>query len=483
MRKFMKQASSGILAAAMVLTAAGIAPTAGSVQTAKAADALAEGTTYNGYVAFQLGGSWASRAEWNNKEAGRDDVRTSATVTVNDVQKAYKYASQYIVNCADDKTVIYDGQIKDAVMGANQEYSVEIGNFPSTTFGGASTNTWNMLHISTDIPLTVKGVTCTNIKVYFDGETTPYITLAQAPYNTQKSTNGDCYDFFITDTYASTHGTKTAYDCKKMTRFPTKSLKVEYTLGGVNFAELKVEIPVLAGPMAGAKVESGDLAYTVVTRAMSDKKTAGTVNVSGMSTAGASKTEATVPQTITTAEGYTYNVIAVADSAFSGNKTLQKITLGSKIASVGKNAFNKATKLSSISFNSDCKTIGASAFAGCTALKSVSLPTNLTSLGKSAFAKCTKLTKIKFSAKMTSISESTFSGCKSLKAVTLGKKIKKIGKSAFAKCTKLAKITAYQKLKVTKKAFTGCKKTIKVKGKSAAANKKAIKKAGYKKVK
>ena len=63
--------------------------------------------------------------------------------------------------------------------------------------------------------------------------------------------------------------------------------------------------------------------------------------------------------------------------------------------------------------------------------------------------------------------------------------IKSIGSSAFLNCKNITKLVVNQKVKVSKNAFKGCKKTIKVSGK--AANKKytveQIKKSGYKKVK
>ena len=113
----------------------------------------------------------------------------------------------------------------------------------------------------------------------------------------------------------------------------------------------------------------------------------------------------------------------------------------------------------------DVTGIGAKAFENCKKLKKVKVGSTITSIGSSAFKKCTKLTGITYNKAIKSIATSTFEGCTSLSKITLGSKVKKI--------------------KVTKGAFKGCKKTIKVTGKKA--NKKytvaQIKKSGYKKVK
>lgn len=66
----------------------------------------------------------------------------------------------------------------------------------------------------------------------------------------------------------------------------------------------------------------------------------------------------------------------------------------------------------------------------------------------------------------------------------MGKNVTTINKNAFAKCTKLTSLKANAKLKkVAKGAFKGCKKKIKVSGKSKKANVKLLKKSGYKKFK
>ena len=91
-----------------------------------------------------------------------------------------------------------------------------------------------------------------------------------------------------------------------------------------------------------------------------------------------------------------------------------------------------------------------------------------------------------YSYKVTSIGKNAFKGANA-KTISLSKNIKSIPAGAFANCKKLSTLKVKAKLtKVAKKAFKGCKKTIKVKGASkkvTKANVKKLKKSGYKKFK
>ena len=91
-----------------------------------------------------------------------------------------------------------------------------------------------------------------------------------------------------------------------------------------------------------------------------------------------------------------------------------------------------------------------------------------------------------YNYKVTSIGKNAFKGANA-KTISLSKNIKSIPAGAFANCKKLSTLKVKAKLtKVTKKAFKGCKKTIKVKGASkkiTKANVKKLKKSGYKKFK
>lgn len=88
------------------------------------------------------------------------------------------------------------------------------------------------------------------------------------------------------------------------------------------------------------------------------------------------------------------------------------------------------------------------------------------------------------SYRVTAIGKNACKGAKASK-IALGKNVQQIAAGAFGKCKKLGTLVVKGKLKkVNKKAFSGCKKTIKVKGASKKVRKsncKKLKKSGYRK--
>lgn len=88
------------------------------------------------------------------------------------------------------------------------------------------------------------------------------------------------------------------------------------------------------------------------------------------------KSTITVPATVKVTVGgksVTYKVVSIADNTFKNDKSLKKITIGSNISTIGKNAFNGCSKLKTIIIKS----------------------TNITKIGKNAFKGVSKTTVIK----------------------------------------------------------------------------------------
>ena len=186
----------------------------------------------------------------------------------------------------------------------------------------------------------------------------------------------------------------------------------------------------------------------------------GTVELKGQ----ASKTvkKATIPATVKI-QGYTFNV-----------------------TSIKKAAFNKCTKLTSVSIGKNVTSIGSSAFAQCTKLTKVAGCAGVTTVGSKAFYKCTKLSVVGSTAKtitlkkVESIGSSAFYGCKAVKKVNItSTALTKIGDSAFQGCTGMISFTEKSaKLDtIGKKAFYGDKslgtislKTAKLKSAKVGAN-------------
>ncbi len=68
---------------------------------------------------------------------------------------------------------------------------------------------------------------------------------------------------------------------------------------------------------------------------------------------------------------------------------------GIAVTSIGKAAFKKKTKITSVVIPKTVTSIGVSAFEGCSKLASVTLSDSVTQIGKAAFKNCRKLTTMK----------------------------------------------------------------------------------------
>ncbi len=89
------------------------------------------------------------------------------------------------------------------------------------------------------------------------------------------------------------------------------------------------------------------------------------------------------------------------------------------------------------------ETIGANAFNNCTGLTSVTIPSSVKSFGANAFEGCSGLTSIAFSDGLTSIGEKAFFGCTGLASITeltIPSSVTSIGSQAFDSFTSLASV-------------------------------------------
>ncbi len=111
--------------------------------------------------------------------------------------------------------------------------------------------------------------------------------------------------------------------------------------------------------------------------------------------------------------------VAIPRNAFKGNTSLQSISLGNNVTSIGGYAFYECTSLTSVNIPNSVKTIGGSAFSECTGLTSINIGTSVTSIGYRAFFGCYGLTSITIPKSVTSIGNNTFSGCTALTSVTI----------------------------------------------------------------
>mgnify|MGYP004512993869 FL=1 len=145
------------------------------------------------------------------------------------------------------------------------------------------------------------------------------------------------------------------------------------------------------------------------------------------------------------------SVTSIGNSAFSGCTGLTNVTIGNSVTSIGYQAFYGCTELTSIivdegnskyhsAGNCLIETATKTLILGC---KTSVIPTDgsVTSIGDNAFEGCTGLTSVTIPASVTRIGEFAFSGCGALTSITVPDSVTSIGKRAFVGCKGLTSIT------------------------------------------
>ena len=173
--------------------------------------------------------------------------------------------------------------------------------------------------------------------------------------------------------------------------------------------------------------------------------------------------EMTIPDTVTNG-GIDYQVTSIGYNAFNGCTGLTSVKIPNSVTSIGDNAFYRCTGLTSVEIPNSVTSIGDNAFSGCTGLKSLTIgnlvesigyaafagcegltsltiPNSVTSIGDQAFYRCAGLTSVKIPNSVTSIGEYAFSGCTGLTSVEIPNSVTSIGEYAFVGCTGLTSLT------------------------------------------
>jgi hypothetical protein len=97
-----------------------------------------------------------------------------------------------------------------------------------------------------------------------------------------------------------------------------------------------------------------------------------------------------------------------------GTVTIPAAFGGLPVSSIGNNAFNGQTTVTSVTMPNSVASIGSSAFTYCFGLTNVILSTNLTSIGDNAFFECYDLLNMTIPASVTSIGQLAFYDCTSM---------------------------------------------------------------------
>ncbi|MBR3830008.1 MAG: leucine-rich repeat domain-containing protein, partial [Muribaculaceae bacterium] len=176
-----------------------------------------------------------------------------------------------------------------------------------------------------------------------------------------------------------------------------------------------------------------------------------------------------IPENVTYND-VTYSVTSIGDDAFNGCTGLTSVTISEGVTFIGNYAFNDCTALKSLtiedgdselelgySYNGysglfcDCPietlylgrnlSYSISPFSRIDELKTVTIGDRVTSIGGSAFSYCYGLTSITIPNSVTSIGGSAFSYCYGLTSITIPESVTSIGNYAFDDCTALKSLT------------------------------------------
>ena len=136
------------------------------------------------------------------------------------------------------------------------------------------------------------------------------------------------------------------------------------------------------------------------------------------------------------------NVTSIGNEAFEDCSGLTSVTIPNSVTSIGLSAFEGCSGLTSITIPSSVTSIGDWAFSVCIGLNSVTIPNSVTSIGRSAFSGCSGLTSVSIPNSVTSIGNGVFNSCSGLTSVTIPNSVTSIGDYAFYGCSGLTTIVS-----------------------------------------
>ncbi len=176
----------------------------------------------------------------------------------------------------------------------------------------------------------------------------------------------------------------------------------------------------------------GNLIYTFYNEA----KLASVTDTTSTSLSGALE----IPSVVSSGAN-SYKVYSIGNNAFQSCTNLTSITIPEGVTSIGNSAFSYCSSLTSITIPERVTSIGGYAFSSCSSLTSITIPEGVTSIGTSAFRNCSSLTSITIPEGVTSIGASAFQGCSGLTSITIPEGVTSIWVRTFSECSNLAEIT------------------------------------------
>jgi hypothetical protein len=141
---------------------------------------------------------------------------------------------------------------------------------------------------------------------------------------------------------------------------------------------------------------------------------------------------------------YTNNGTGLTITGYTGTGGVVEIpaTIGGvAVTTIGQNAFQSKSSVTSVVIPNGVTTILDAAFAGCSGMTAITLPNSLTSIGGYVFDGCSSLQSITIPDGVISIGPNAFAWCTSLASITLPSGLKKIISGTFWACSNLPSIT------------------------------------------
>ena len=133
-------------------------------------------------------------------------------------------------------------------------------------------------------------------------------------------------------------------------------------------------------------------------------------------------------------------VTSIGYQAFNNCSSLTSVTIPNSVTSIGNNAFYDCSSLTSVTIGNSVTEIGWYAFFSCDSLTSITIPDSVTKIGYMTFSGCSSLTSVTIGNSVTSIGHYAFYYCSSLTSVTIPDSVTSIGEYAFCKCSSLTSV-------------------------------------------
>ena len=135
--------------------------------------------------------------------------------------------------------------------------------------------------------------------------------------------------------------------------------------------------------------------------------------------------------------------------AFSDCTALTSIEIPASVETIGNTAFAFCSSLATVTFEkgSRLKTIGNNAYYRCTSLTSIEIPASVETIEKKAFMHCSSLATVTFEkgSQLKTIAgdsyDGAFSDCTALTSIEIPASVETIEATAFKRCSKLTTVT------------------------------------------